>query len=115
MPILKPDIQAALRASGLSPSETDEKPLLANLEDAGLSQDAVLKNLGFIMENGGSDAIRLRAIENALKVRGLMKDSAAPAPQISITIVDALPKVAESVEGVNRILLPRELLKERVQ
>jgi hypothetical protein len=109
MPILKPEIQNALRAAGLVTDKEDS--LEALMERNKLSKEDVLSTLGFLMENAGSDQTKLRAAENALKILGLLKDTPTTVPNISITIVDG-----KSPEGVNPILLPREIrLKETVQ
>lgn len=109
MPILKPEIQNALRAAGLVSDKEDSLDSL--LEKHNLSKDKVLETLGFLMENAGADQTRLRAAENALKILGLLKDVPTTVPNISITIVDG-----QSKAGFNQILLPREIrLKETVQ
>lgn len=111
MPILKPEIQNALREAGLV-HDPSNKSLDELLDNNGLSKDAILQTLGFIMENAGSDQTKLRAVENALKVRGLMKDTPTTVPSITINIIDPSKKDAT----VDAFLLPREIkLTETVQ
>jgi hypothetical protein len=103
MPILKPEIAAALRESGLLGEQT-QSGVPESLDRAGLGLDPTLEVVEGLMQRGGSEVVRLRAAELSLKARGLMKDQAAPLPSITIVINDPLSK-----GGLNPILLPREL------
>ena|SRR6185436_17618152 len=103
MPILKPQIQQALREAGLDNSEKD-KGTLESLNNAGLDLSTTLDTVKSIMTYGESDHTKLRAAELSLKAHGLMKDQSSPAPSITIVINDPLSK-----GGINPILLPREL------
>jgi hypothetical protein len=103
MPILKPQIQAALRASGLLDGQ-EELGASESLKRAGLGLDPTLEVVESLMQRGGSEVVRLRAAELSLKANGLLKDQAAPLPSITIIINDPLSK-----GGINPILIPREL------
>ena len=105
MPILKPQIQEALREAGLLENE-EKTGVLESLDRAGLSLPQTLETVEGIMTRGGSDHVKLRAAELSLKARGLMKDQASPIPSITIIIND--PQAPK--DGVNPILLPRELV-----
>ena len=103
MPILKPEIQAALRAAGLAPQDQN-RSLTEELDASGLSVRETLDTVTSIMIHGESDHTRLRAAELSLKARGVLKDAAAPIPSITIVINDPL-----APRGINPILIPREL------
>jgi hypothetical protein len=64
MPILKPEIQEALRKSGLLPK--DNQNLNESLDSAGLTLDSTLSTISEIQSSGGSDISRLRAAELSL-------------------------------------------------
>lgn len=103
MPILKPEIQEALRQSGLLSPE--KEGIEESLDRAGLSLSETLETLGDIQNNPTvSEGYRLRAAETSLKVRGLMKDQQQPLPAITIVINDP-----HSPIGINPILIPREI------
>ena len=110
MPILKPEMQAALRAAGLSKgSRIETSEIGAALDDAGLSIEETLQTLKFLEENSQSENTKLRVVELTHKLRGLLKDQVAPPPSITIQILD--PAFASArTSGVNPVLLPRELL-----
>lgn len=102
MPILKPQIQAALREAGLEGSEVSQGTK-KDLDDAGLGVPETLKIVANIMKYSASESTQLRAAENVLKAHGLMKDSGPSAPSITIIISDP------DAPSRNPILLPREL------
>lgn len=111
MPLIKPEIQNVLRAAGL----TKEKPLasessiIEKLDDAGLSLPEILEQLAFIAKESGNEALRARCLETALKAHGALKDTTPAPPSFTIVIQDSS---SSALNGVNPILLPRQLLKE---
>lgn len=112
MPLLKANIQDALRAAGLSKSSASVT-VEDQLVEAGLSNEEIFAEAETLMKRGSSDAVRLGAINSILKVKGLMKEASAPPPPITIVIQGTGP-----TPGVNPILVPREisaLPKEVVQ
>ncbi len=107
MPILRPEVQKVLESVGLNSTKPDD--IKSQLADAGLSLESTLAIVSHIMDHGDSDAIRLKAAEDSLRIHGLMKDQAAPPPSVTIIIRDSA-----SPDGVNPILIPR-VQKESVQ
>ena len=113
MPLLKANIQDALRAAGLSKAGGSAAGINEKLDEAGLSDEEVLDQVAQVMMHGSSDSIRLRAAETVLKVRGHMKEASAPPPPITIVI-----QGTGVTPEVNPILIPREISpipKETVQ
>ncbi len=104
MPLLKPDIQAALRQVGLGKPD-EESPIADRLDAADLSIDTSLRILADIAHGADKSTEKLRAIETSLKLRGLLKDQQAPPPSITIVISDP----SGEHTGTNPILLPRQL------
>jgi hypothetical protein len=108
MPILKPDIQRALRAAvrdaGIDNTEGNETVSeLMDKKDMSMSQ--ILDDLKDFIDTSTNEPLRLRAIETALKMKGALKDTAqSPIPSITILIQD---QSGSSVNGVNPILVPR--------
>jgi|SRR5712671_2747003 len=102
MPLIKPNIQAALREAGLASSHEDT--ITERLDRSGLSLDAALEELSEIARSSENESTRLRAIETSLKLRGILKEQQAPPPSISIVI-----QGGNEVAGENPILLPRQL------
>lgn len=98
MPILKPEIQAALREAGLSKDSTS---LTEKLDRADLSVDDAIVMLGDIAR-GGDTAQRQRALDTILKLHGVLKD-VVQVPQVTIIINDP-----DGPKGINPILIPRE-------
>jgi len=79
------------------------KGLRTLLEKHNLTADDALESLGDVMRSGGSDAIRHRATETALKLNGLLdKDSNKQDFHVTINILDG-----DYNSGLNPILLPR--------
>lgn len=90
-----------------SPSKT--KTLDNRLTEAGLSLDSTLWNLAEIMRDSESDAIKLKAIEQALKMHGVLKDNSNTGNVVNIIINDSQ---FETSGGRNPILFPREIIME---
>ena len=111
MPLLSPthsldpeQINSVLKESGLtSPVQqkgrTEIQEIL-NSQELGLSD--LVSELSYLAKNGGSEAIRLKAAELALKLHGaLVPDQQTQVPSFQIIIQDS-----ESIE-INPILIPR--------
>jgi hypothetical protein len=106
LPLLKANIQEALRAAGLTKERSSAGTVEDQLEAAGLSNQEIFEEAAILMKAGTSDAVKLGAINSILKVKGLMKEASAPPPAITIVIQGT---AAPSETGINPILLPREL------
>ena len=108
MPIVKPEIQKILRASGLDSTkeQSDESSISEKLEAAGLSDERLAELLTDIASGSANEGIRLRAIETGLKVRGALKESAPAAPSFTIVIQSANPSSPQ--HEVNPIMFPRQ-------
>lgn len=102
MPIIKPEIQRALRAAGLSKAESSAD-VVTILDNNRLSVNDTIEILSEIAYGGDTNQ-RLRAVDASFKLHGLLKDQSAPIPNISIVIQDQFSPV---VEGLNPILIPR--------
>lgn len=104
MPLLKPELFEALKETKLLPA--DAKNIQDSLDLQGLSLDETLDALKDAL-NSANEHIRLRAVELALKVRGLMspQEQALQIPQINLIFQGQGSGKAEDLE----ILLPREL------
>jgi hypothetical protein len=108
MPILKPEIQKALRAAGLT-REVSEVPLSDRLEVAGLGLDSTLEILHDLAHNSGNENTRRQAIETVLKLHQVLKDQPAAPPSVTIVIQD--PHMVAG--SVNPILIPRDTTKQK--
>lgn len=104
MPLLSPNISAALHEAGLSEREGATPDIKKQLERAGLSTTQILEQLAIEMSQSESSSNRLRAAEIALKVHGLMKEAAVPLPSITIVINDS-----QAPKGINPMVIPREI------
>lgn len=98
MPILKPEIQAALREAGLS---HDSTTITEKLNRADLSVDDAIVMLGDIAR-GGDTAQRQRALDTILKLHGVLKET------VQVPIVTIMIHDGEAPKGINPILIPRE-------
>lgn len=83
--LMKPEIQAALQAVGLSPKK-DQETIRGKFEEAGLGLEQILSELRGILDFSTSEHLRLRAIENVLKAFGALQPDTAKsdAPQITL-------------------------------
>lgn len=122
MPLIKPEVQNLLREAGLAPgrsssSSAGDNTLNEKMDQVGLTDEMLLEGLYDIAKLSGNEAIRLRALETALKARGSLKESAQSPPSFTIVIQPSSfqqsPQNSQNVpEGVNPILLPRQLLNK---
>jgi len=103
VPILRPEIQKALRAAGLS-KDQNETSLDEKLNACGLSLEETLSQLSDIAHAGGNETTRLRALETSLKLSKVLNDQPTTIPNITIVINDP-----GRAAGVNPILIPREV------
>lgn len=122
MPTIRPEIQKALRQAGLDKSsttkldsnfnldlDTEKSTLERKLETAGLSLEDTLDDLRMLVKNTQNDNLRLRATETILKMHQALKEQAGAMPSINIIIQDPNKDFLQKTNGVNPILLPREL------
>lgn len=108
---MKPEIQKVLRAAGLAPSQDNKGDTVSEkLANNGMSLDESVEELVKIIMSGGNENIRFNALRDALKMHGALKESAPQAPSFTIVIQEG-SNDNRSVQGVNPILLPRQLLK----
>lgn len=113
MPIIQHGIQEALRQAGIVKDSSDA-PTTVNelLDDQDLSLRQTIQHLADIASGADTSAVKLRAIETALKLRGVLKEQAAPPPTFNIIINDKSGN--PSVNGLNPILIPRPRPVEEV-
>jgi hypothetical protein len=102
-----------LRAAGLEKSES-EGTISEKLSRAGLSDDELAEELVLLAKNSGNEALRLRAIETALKIKGALKDQPSSVVP-SFTIVIQPFSANSAPEGPNPILFPRVLVQQPLQ
>lgn len=121
MPLIQPIVDnpqalanasRALESIGLVPSKTQKKStdsdLKAKLEDNNLGVDDLLSSLSNLAHGADSDSIRIRAIEDAMKLHPdtrIMDSNKPTAPVVNIIINDGQNSVS-----LNPILFPREAL-----
>lgn len=116
MPLMRPEVQAILRKVGLDKTNgaaAEEGSLAEKLSAAGLDLETVLSNLAEVANTSGNEALRLSATRDALKMHGALKESAnnqSTMPSFTIIINDKSGSDSVLVDGVNPILLPRQLL-----
>lgn len=110
MPLLKPELEQSqihevLKEVGLkkssSQSKDDKKTIREILADAGLSQEDIAQELGTLVRMAENETTRMRALETAAKMSGMMQEESRPMVPISIIIQD--PRAVE----INPILIPR--------
>lgn len=109
MPLIKPEIQNVLRAAGLE-REPSSGTLSDKLDLAGLSEDQICEELSQIATSSGNEAIRLRALELALKTKGALKETPPQIPSFTIVIQSASSQSPQSDPQVNPIFFPRTSL-----
>lgn len=106
MPLMKPDIQKVLRASGLQKAESpSDQSLPEKLEDNGLGLDTVLEQYASLIRSTDNDSLKKNALDSVLKMHGALKEQAPSVPSITIVISD--PTGGEAPRGLNPILVPR--------
>lgn len=106
MPLLKPEIQSALRLAGIGGSDGDDKQDIESiLNDNNLSLRDSVRILSEIAHSSTNEHTRKGAVETAFKLLGVMKEGAAQIPSVTIIIND--PKGGDI--KINPILIPREI------
>lgn len=102
MPILKPEIQNALRAAGLRGQQ--EASVVERLEAAGLGLDDALGRAADLIANSENDSVRRSMLSDVLRMHGALKEQPTTVPQVTIVIQDS-----RATSSINPILVPREL------
>ncbi len=115
MPLIKPEIQKVLRQAGLEKERpelsADRSTLDSHLEQAGLDTQALAEELTGLALRSNNEALRLRALETVLKVKGALKEQPTAIPSFTIVIQNSGEDL-NSTGGVNPILFPRQSLKD---
>lgn len=126
MPLMRPEIQAVLRSSGLDAvgkAAAEKAPLSDLLESVGLGLEKTLENLAETANSSANESLRIRANETALKMHGALKETVqTQMPSFTIVINDSYGPpagqiISQSSTDINPILMPRQLhakLKEAV-
>lgn len=110
MALIKPEVQKILRAAGLErPEKADDLYVHQHLNNTGLSNERIAEELTSLAINSGSDHLRLRAIETALKVKGALRDVTPVAPNFTIIIQNS-GQDFNRTNGINPIIFPRQSL-----
>lgn len=111
---MRPEIQAVLRQAGLKKDngseENESSTLSEKLSQAGMSLNESLEQLVHVVQNSANESLRLSALDRVLKIHGALKETAPQAPSFTIVIQES-GGVDNKIQGVNPILLPRQLLK----
>lgn len=104
MPLIRPEVQKVLRAVGLE-KEPASGSASEKLSNAGLDENRIAEELTAIATASGNEALRLKALETALRVHGSLREqTTTQLPSFNIIIQG-------STEGsVNPILIPRQSL-----
>jgi len=112
MPLVKPEIQKALRAAGLlkDAPAAEEGSVIEKLNNAGLSLEEVLDEYANLALRSGNEAIRARALQDILKAHGALKETTPAPPSFTIVIQPSDFSSLSATQGINPILLPRQLL-----
>ena len=109
MPLIKPEVQKILRESGLEKTP-NQSTVDEQLAVSGLSNEAIADELTHLALQSGNEALRLRALETALKVRGALKETPPVIPSFTVIIQNSNPDLTKT-GGVNPILFPRTGIK----
>lgn len=105
MPLIKPEIQQALRVAGLLPEEKESNlSFTEQLDASGLSNVELADELVHLAKNSQNESLRLRALELAARTRGLLKDATnTQIPNFTIVIQSGADAPLD-----NPILFPRK-------
>lgn len=109
MPLIQHNVQEALRQAGIvkDPSTADDS-VSGHLDAEGLSLKETIGLLGDVALGADTSAVKLRAIETALKLRGVLKEQAAAPPSFNIVFSSPADRpVSEGEIKINPILVPR--------
>ncbi len=106
MPLLTPNsdpaISRALAAAGLAKPENGEDGLY---EKHQLSDEDVIMQLASMAHGAGSESLRLRAIELAMKAKKML----SPDANIAGSTFNIIINDPNGPKGINPILIPREV------
>ena len=105
MPIISPNVQEALRQSGLVKDPGEKRTIDEMMDACGLSLAETLQNLSDVATGADTSSAKLRANEIAFKLRGVLKETAPPPPSFNIIIQDSGSE--NTINGIDRILIPR--------
>lgn len=112
MPIIKPEIQKVLRTAGLLNEQSSEDlSVEESLTQAGLDTASIASELSDLALRSNNEALRLRAIETALKIKGALKEQTPVIPSFTIIIQGSTTDLSKT-NGINPVLFPRQSLKE---
>lgn len=109
MPLIRKDVQAVLRTldSGKTNSRASEDSVIADvMERAGLTLEECVGHLSDIINGADSSSVKKAALDTALKLHGVLKDTVPPPPSVTILIQDP---GSETVGQTNPILIPRQI------
>jgi hypothetical protein len=109
MPLIQHNVQEALRQAGIvKDPDAEDDSVSAHLDKEGLSLKETIGLLGDVALGADTSAVKLRAIETALKLRGVLKEQVAPPPSFNIVFSspDDRPDSIGDIK-INPILVPR--------
>ena len=90
--------------SSLSGTEKN-KTLETRLTNSGLGLDNILGELASVMRDSENESTKLKAIEQVLKMHGVLKDTGAAPSSVNIIIQGSFGN-----RDINPILFPREVI-----
>lgn len=105
MPVLtnNPEINKALVAAGLTKAADDSEIDLYEKHE--LSDEDVIMKLSSMASGAGSEALRLRALELAMKAKKMLTNDLG----VSSTNINIIIQDPNGPKGINPILIPREV------
>jgi hypothetical protein len=112
MPIIKPEVQKVLRTAGLLPEERAENATIhESLDNVGLTTESIADELAGLALRSNNEALRLRALETVLKVKGALKDTPAVIPSFTVVIQSSDDQNLKLTQGTAPHLFPRQSLE----
>lgn len=104
MPIIDPQsgLSLVMQASGLTKQPNNSNDIKDKLDDNGLDIDYLLGKVADVIENSENRTLAYKAITDALKMQGALRENAVPPPSVTIVINDP-----HSNFSINPILIPR--------
>ncbi len=80
-------ITEILQSAGISkPKNADSNSLKELLDEKSLSLTEIIEELSMLVRGSQDDSIRLRGIDKALQLHGVLKDEVSQVPQVNIII-----------------------------
>ena len=109
MPIIQHNVQAALREAGLVKDPNAKEESIEDILDSeGLTLRETISCLSDVVKCADTSASRKSAIDTALKLRGVLKEQAAPPPTFNIVFQSPADRpVSDGEIKINPILVPR--------